>query len=86
MDDFYKKTEPYFESLVLIVLENTKVVKLVRATHVQDEWTYLVDDGKELHQYSCLCPFIPLKGHLRKQDYESLLKDWNDKLEDKKAV
>lgn len=74
----YLKVEikPYKHTLVLT--DTLKVVKLVEVIKEPDDYYYMYEDkaGNTFYD-SCVGTFYPLKGQLKKDDYNRIRRNWN---------
>jgi len=50
-----------------------KTERLIAIGDDGEDWYYITFDGKNIHWESCVGRIIPLKGHLRDEDYDYII-------------
>lgn len=50
-----------------------KTERLIAIGDDGEDWYYITFDGKNIHWSSCVGQIMPLKGHLRTEDYDYLI-------------
>jgi hypothetical protein len=75
LEELRKELEPYRNTLVLDYFD---VVRLVDVVDGEDDYYWVYDDTKRgVHWSSCVGGWKPLKGVLKDEDYNELVRVWN---------
>jgi hypothetical protein len=74
---FKKLVEELNEHKNELVLVYDNVYRLAGVTVDERDYYWVMDDGKKVVWHSCVGGWIPLKKHLPKEEYESILNVWN---------
>ena len=56
-----------------VITPTNKVERLVAIGDDGEDYYYLTWNGRGITWYSCVINLIPLKGHLRQEDYDRLV-------------
>jgi len=70
-----RELAPYKNTLVID--DNYKVTRLVDIVDGGEDYYWVVDDMKRLIHQSCVGGWIPLKGFIREEEYNRLVRRWN---------
>lgn len=75
-DDVLNKILAEFEKLKgqQVITGWDKVERLIAIGDDGEDWYYVCWDGKQTTWHSCLLHLIPLKGYIKKSDYDMLVR------------
>jgi len=74
LSELKAELEPFRNTLVL---EYFNVVRLVDVIESKDDYYWVYDGDKGLILSSCVGGWFPLKGFIRQEDYDRLVRVWN---------
>jgi len=75
MEDNLKIILKEFEELKgqFVITNMINIERLIGIGDDGEDWYYITFDGKNIHWSSCVGQIMPLKGHLRTEDYDYLI-------------
>jgi len=78
IEELKREAEPYINTLVISMF-GYNICKLVDVIEVPDDDIFwiLIDDQERKHHQSCLISYYPLKGIIKDENYDELVRVWN---------
>lgn len=76
MEDNFKRILEKFESLKgqFVITQLHQIERLIAIGDDSEDWYYITYNGRELHWSSCVGRIMPLKGYLKEEDYNELIR------------
>lgn len=76
MEDNLRKILDKFENLKgqFVITQLNQIERLIAIGDDSEDWYYITYNGRELHWSSCVGRIMPLKGYLREEDYNELVR------------
>ena len=76
MEDNLKRILEKFEKLKgqFVITQLHKIERLVAIGSDSEDWYYITFDGRNIHWSSCVGRIMPLKGYLREEDYNEIVR------------
>lgn len=57
-----------------VITDNWRIERLIAIGEDEHDYYYITYDGRKLHWNTCVGRVVPLKGHLRKRDYDEFVR------------
>jgi len=75
LSELQQELDPYKNTLVIDIIGS--VVRLVDVIDGEEDFYWVFDNKDGIHHSSCVMGWTPLKGFIREDDYNKMVRIWN---------
>jgi len=74
MDNLTIFTNEYNELRGQLVISDDKVYRFIGLAEDEQDYYYVLYDGRKIFLHTCVGSIVPLKGYIREKDYEEMIR------------